>query len=215
MSSLSFNGTSDFARATPAVTAYPLTFASWFYVTDISVIRAVTSLNTSGSNNNRLGMSVVATTGVFRMAASDTANTSTDTTNTVTLNAWQFGAAVYTNATTRKVILNGDTANAGTSSTARTPVGINRFSIGVNDASTQAQFFQGQIWATGLWSVALTDEEVVALSKGWPMRKMRPQSLAQFIPYPGLSGRDIIGGNSFSITGATASANAPSVPHPI
>jgi hypothetical protein len=85
----------------------------------------------------------------------------------------------------------------------------------VNDASTQTIFFIGQIWATGLWSAALTDEEIVAMWKGFPMGSIRPQSLKQFFPYPGLSGRDWLGANSLAATGATANANTPSIPHPV
>lgn len=213
MSSLTFNGTSDYARSTALVTTYPLTFASWFYVTDISVIRNIVALNTSSSNNHRLGMAVF-TSGALRIATSDTTNVSADTVNTLTTNSWHFGAAVHASTTSHRVILDGDTANATTNTTSKSPVGIDRFSIGVNDASTQSQFFSGQIWATGLWNVALNDEEIVAMAKGFPMGRVRPWALKQFIPYPGLSGRARYGGD-MSITGATASANTPSTSHPV
>lgn len=215
MSSLTFNGTSDFGRSSPAVTAFPYSMCAWFYCTSIAAARGICHLNNSGSATNRAGIQVF-TSGVLRMACADSANTSTDTVNTVTTNAWQFGAATFTSATSRKVILNGDTANAGggAGQTARTPASLDRFSVGANDASTTGTFFIGQIFCVGLWNVALADEEVVAMSKGYPFGRVRPHALKQCFAYPGLAGRDWMGFSSLTITGATASTNTPSIRHP-
>lgn len=215
MSSLSFNGTSDYARATAAVTSFPYSMVFWFYPTSTAANRTIGGLFNSGSTTIRSACIVLNTTGVLRMSCADAGgNTSTDTTNAVNLNAWNFAAITFTNATTRTVMLNGDTGNAGGGTvTSRTPASLDRFSIGVQDNSTQAAFGLGNIWMSALWSATLTNEEIVALSKGFPIKAIRVQSLAQCIPYPGAGGQDRYGRN-FTVSGATASTNAPSVRHP-
>ena len=69
----------------------------------------------------------------------------------------------------------------------------------------------GNIAHVGIWNVALTDGEVAMLASGLSPQRVRPQSLIAYLPFLGRDSPeiDIVGGKTFTVNGATTSANEP------
>jgi hypothetical protein len=69
----------------------------------------------------------------------------------------------------------------------------------------------GNIAHPAIWNVALTDAEVAMLASGLSPLRVRPQSLIFYLPTLGRDSPeiDIIGAQTFTVHGATASSNEP------
>lgn len=214
--SRTYNGSSDLAQLTLAVlSAMPMTFAAWVYPTaGASAAGHIMGIYASASahcwrlliNQSTTNLLTCNTTGA-------TATTPASTVNTVTNSAWNHAACVFTSATSRKVVLNGDLANAGTDTTnSGTPTGLNRTTFGRRDnvSPNNVQFLLGNLGPCAIWSASLTDDELVALAKGDNPRSIRPASLVLCTPFPGSQSPlfDLYG-NHLTLTGTSASVLGP------
>ena len=216
--SLSFNGSSDYARASVIpVSVQPLTMAGWCKWTGTPAgavhpmcICEAGVASTAGQFRCNISAS---TTGVFNISQTGpTATGSATTTNVSTVDTWTHCAAIFTSNTSRRAILNGDTGGAANNTTnTGTPGSLTRFSLGVRDLTAQQGFFQGLIGAWAVWNVALSDEEVVALAKGWHPTRIRRTALVWLCMFPALGTvvTDEIGTADMTITGATDSNDGP------
>jgi len=141
----------------------------------------------------------------------------TRTTNTATANGgWNHLAGVMAGVSERYSYLNGDTANKGTNTTTITSIAglLNRTCVGCIYASTTlSQTMQGRVAHPAIWSVALTDAEIVMLSQGVSPLLVRPESLVFYMPYLGRDTNDIDieGGRLLVNTGTTSETSEPRV----
>lgn len=207
--------------AAAMATAVPLTMAAWGktsvtgsqqYMLGLFRAAAATdrdnfALRISGSNE------VAAQT--CDNAAASTALSST----TISANTWFHAAAVFTSATDRAAFLNG--GGKGTNATSRTPAGIDRTSIGLQDNAAANRAFAnggtGDLAEVGLWSAALTDAEIAILAAGISPLAVRPASLIGYWPLLGVnSPEDNIVSNVsvMSLVGAPTQAAHPRIIRP-
>jgi hypothetical protein len=102
------------------------------------------------------------------------------TVGTVTAGAWTHAAARFTlNGSTAQVFasINGATTSGGTSSyTQETLIAGQIASYGGTNV------FGGEIADVGIWNTALSDAEIVSLSKGITCNRVCPQSLRFYAP---------------------------------
>jgi len=96
---------------------------------------------------------------------------------------WNHVAAIFTSSTSRAVFVNG--GNKGTNSDS-VAVGHNPDLTGIGcyvRIGDQDWFeWNGRIAEVGFWNVALTDEEVAVLAKGYSPLFVRPQNLVAYWP---------------------------------
>ena len=174
-----------YRNATP-VTAAPYTLSVWFYSTNRSTNQNLFCLNRQGAATDSAGLGLVpspssATLNFFSTAGGVNA-ASAASSNTYSLDSWQHACGVAASATDRKSYLNGDTANKGTSTTNSAPSSLNRVSIGVWFGQAPFDQLNGGLAECAIWDVALTEPEVVSLSKGMSASRIRPQNLKFYFP---------------------------------
>lgn len=172
-------------RDSTPVTAAPYTLATWFYSTDRSSNQNAFCINQQGAFQNSVGLSLAPSpsSAVLNFfSAAGGVGVDAITSNTYSLNTWQHVCGVAASATDRKSYLNGDTANKGTSTTSSIPSSLNRVSIGLWFGSGAFDMVKGGIAECAIWDVALTEPEVVSLSKGMSASRVRPQNLKFYFP---------------------------------
>jgi len=171
----SFNGTSSYIEATSTpVTGAPLTMACWFQTNTSNQTSTFMCIGNSasnhkielGTNNNLLKMGI--------RAAGSAINTFHNT--NMSTNVWYHATAVFVSPTSRFVILNG--AGKIESTTSRIPIGLNNITLGAGNTSASKDLFSNcYIAEVGIWNEALTDDEVLSLSKGFAPSLIRPSNL--------------------------------------
>lgn len=93
------------------------------------------------------------------------------------INAWSNAAAIFPSSASRSIFLNAvKTTNSNTEAVATPP---NSLQVG---AYRGGNTFDGLAAEVALWSVALTDDEITSLSKGFKPSRIRPQSLVFYAP---------------------------------
>ena len=180
--SSSFSGTStrNIRSTSTPITAAPLTMACWFNSTSATAAQVMMSIGvTSGSN--RFHLAALGNDAQKRINAFVDQNGTTDntalTTSGYTANKWHHAAAVYYSATSRASFIDGGSKGTG-SNTSIIPTGLNEILIaGRRISGTIGASFAGLIAEVGIWNVALTDDEVLSLSKGFTPSLIRPRNL--------------------------------------
>lgn len=177
-----------FRYAGADLTAAPLTMACWAKTTGTSVNgQVMVNLHNSASGNSlnqfllRLSTSNTIVAETSSAAADDLAVSSAAPSN----NTWFHACAVFASATSRAAYLNG--GSKGTNATNLTPSGINRTTIGLEGSSGGFGPFLsgGSIAEVAIWNVALTDTDVLSLSKGIHPFLVRPDALVDYWPLIG------------------------------
>lgn len=196
----------------PVITEVPFTAAGWFRPTD-GHNGCIWSVVDKDANNAMFAMLI--TSGGFaevRTRASTTSDASGTTTNSYTVGAWNHLAIVCTSATLREVYLNGDVANKGTSTTSKTPAGIDRTSIGRIGRLSPVLPFNGRIEHVTCWNAALSLSELAVLAGGVHPARIRPSNIVGRWPVWGLHSPEIdlaAGLYPLTVTGATLAEGAP------
>lgn len=124
--------------------------------------------------------------------------------------------ARVTSTSDREMILDGDFANEGntTSTTTVDVTKIDRISAGKRDNDYQDNPFNGVIYELSAWDVALTDDEITLLNAGAPPMLIRPASLVHWWPHwQAGTVIDVVGGTHLTVTSATTVVGeAPRIP---
>lgn len=211
----SFNGTSDnLSHAAGVITAASFSVSAWTFPDTTNANRPIVTLDDGvvGLNVYRFYFSNAAS-GALRMQTVNSPSSATVTTaNTATTGAWNHIVGGEVSAASRFVRLNGGTK--ATETTSVTPVGINKTEIGAE--ANGGDYFDGLLAEVALWSVALDDDEQLALSKGICPLLIRPQSLAGYWPLLGNDGSELDRWKSrfdMTVTGATK-ADHPRIYYP-
>jgi hypothetical protein len=181
-----------FRYASGIITTEPLSISAWVYTTASQSVANIAGLWTSGSAWNR---------NVFRLAVlNDAVNANTgsatgaagaQTSTTMGTDTWHHACGVWTSATSRASYLDG--GGKGTNTNSHTPTGIDRTSIGTGDGSTSTSAWNatGFIAEVAYWNAALTDAEVLVLSRGFSPLFVRPASLVAYYPLIGRSSPEV------------------------
>lgn len=118
----------------------------------------------------------------------------------LTVGAWNHVALVV--GATQRVWLNGVGSTTITPSVS--PV-VNQFLIGTRRVSgALADYGNGRIAEAGVWNTALSDEEILSMSKGYKCRTVRANGLISDL-------RLIRNLQDFSLGGVVTSTNSPTV----
>ena len=153
---------------------YPLTLAAWSYLEDASAThRNIAIINSDASQRlayiNLINQIVYAGAATNGLGDNSTKGSYLSTT-------YFHTAGVYGSTTSRTAFLDG---NAGTTDTvSQTPGATDRFAIG----GYISAFLNGRNAEVAVWNAALTDAEIVSLSKGFKPTRVRPQSLIFYAP---------------------------------
>jgi len=120
--------------------------------------------------------------------------------------------AVTVAGNTVKFYVNGvETSSTGTAAIA--PSGTNNYRIGVRSDLNSTTFFDGELAEFAIWSVALTDNEIAALSRGINPNQIRNDVLRQHLPIYGNDSPEVdLSGNNFDATLTSAPPKAASNP---
>jgi hypothetical protein len=104
------------------------------------------------------------------------------TTTTWSVNTWVHAAATFsgTSPMTLTSFLDGGGKNSATQNYNPSPTGISIGALRVNNATFEIA--NALIAEVCIWSVVLTDDEIVSLAKGFSPRKVRPQSIRFYSP---------------------------------
>ena len=172
----SLNGTSYIESTSTPVTAEPFTMACWFNPATLTD-GALMAIGNSATTNRFQMSSNAAQAGRPLSISSVAATTATvNTTTAIVQNSWQHAAAVCGSSSNRSIYLNG--GGKQTNATPITPAGINNIMMGGRwSGGTRAFFFNGRLAEIAIWNIALTDDEVLSLSKGFAPSLIRPMNL--------------------------------------
>lgn len=206
-----FDGTSGYlTTATAPVTGTPLTISCWFRKTGTAValkeLVAVYNPTTSHEFAILAGNGSTACVTAFALGGpAYLANSST----TFSLDEWHHASGVFVAANERHAYLDGN--GKGTNANSVAPTGLSRADIGHGLFT----FFAGSVAEVAIWNVALADEEIALLAKGFsPLclfhrltNLVSYQDLIRPVDRPGL-------GPSYSIEGGTSVAPHPRIVYP-
>lgn len=161
-----------YARGSNPLTATPFSIAVWGMMTSVGAADTDTLLHISRLSVNNTYWTIKRASGASVISFVCNAATGTrtaSTVNTLTSNVPFHVVAVATSATDRKIVLNGDLANAGTNTTSTTPTNINRISFGLKDDTDAGFSLDGSVYGAAMWNGALSDTHIVTLANGaWP-----------------------------------------------
>jgi hypothetical protein len=214
-----FNGTNqalEFA-GTP-VTAVPLTLACWFLYDAGNLKRHLIALDESGANGHVALYAANGSTLVIEAEALNAAGSAgrADTSTTFSTGAWNHACAVFTSATSRAAFLNGGGKGTNATSISATP-GLTRIGCRVIAGSNVGNFMDGKIAEAAVWNVALADDEVLMLARGFSPLLVRRKSLVAYWPILGrLSPEiDLVGNRGLTLTSAPPQYEHPRVFYPV
>jgi hypothetical protein len=175
---LSLNGTSSYIESTSTpVTTFPFTMACWFNPANVTAGGTLMSLGVANGVDRFQMVNRGDLAGDFIAISSLVGATEGLATSTIgyTANTWHHATAVCTSITSRSIFLNG--GGKATNTTSSNPAGINNIMLGSRWSTTRGFFFNGRIAEAGIWNAALTDDEVISLSKGFAPYLIRPSNL--------------------------------------
>lgn len=197
---------------------FPLTISFWFKTTLTTTAQTIVAESSSFSANNSRHTMYIDNDGKLKAATVDSAGnfgTPAASVASVTTN-WHHGVAYFASNSTRTIYLDGVSASA-TTSPSPTVGSRNHTSIGARFAgtSTAGSFFYGRIAEVCIWSVQLTDGEIISLSQGAPALSIRQGSIVCYYPLGGFfgeSGGDYSGnGRDMSQVGSPTWADHPAL----
>lgn len=195
-------------KAEAIVTAAPLTMACWFYDNDTSVDQHLMTITDTGSNTHEFSLALNRanpTTNVTFMGFDASASVATVSSAAWSANTWHHACGVCAAVNDWRVYLDG--GNKGTDTTSVTPAGLDTTDVGRRNRLTGgSRYMSGRIAEAAVWSAALDDAEVAALSKGICPLLIRPQSLVAYWPLFGNDATEIDrwkNRHDLTVTGAT------------
>jgi len=207
----------DFLEAdTAAILAAPLTVCAWVRTNNLAQDQVALSLSdkdltnhffqlrfNSGGNNVHWGT----------RSGGDPIQVAATSTN-VSVNTWHHYTGVEAATDDRRVYLDG--GGKGTNSGIRTPVGLDRTTIGRAGDATPTREMRGDIAHVAIWNIALTDLEIAILAAGISPLCIQRDALIGYWPVGGQSPElDVVGGINLTINGTPAQSQEPPIPHSI
>lgn len=170
-------------RLTGIVLGEPLTVSAWVKETT-QVVGVIFWLGDKDVTNERYQLYLGAGSGNKLSCFAQDAGASGESVTTAasTAGVWAHCAGVWASETSRTAYLNGVAATTNT--TAVSVSGIDAVALGYNKGSAAA-YLNAAVAEVGVWNVALTADEIAALSKGVSPLLIRPTSLIAYWPLYG------------------------------
>jgi len=186
--------------------AVPLTLHARFAVNHSTAsTHAVFSVDTTGGNNRHILQSNP--TPAITATSNAGAGAQVSTGPTITSNVWSSGVGRFSATNSRLSYLDG---SAGTVNTGNATVTFNQLLIAATTNTSRTNHFNGDLADIAVWDVALTDDEIVSLAKGFKPYRIRPQSLRTYVPLI-RNVQDVRGVVSLTATNGPTVANHPRV----
>lgn len=181
----------NYLRYSSAIlTATPLSMSAWGYTPVTGSFQRMLGIYNSASALNFFSLCVDTTNNVEAVTTDGVNSSQALTSTAISASTWFHAGGVWASATSRAAYLNG--GGKGTEATSRVPSGLDRTNIGVRDTSTIAQSWgasgasgAASLAEVGLWSIALSDSDMLALSKGLSPLKVHPEALVAYWPLLG------------------------------
>lgn len=206
------NFSTDFLQIDSSlISALPVSVSVWVDPDNLTTENTIWWLGDSSLATHGLMLAFSGATALdpVRAIAFNSTSAVATTANAYNVGVWNHAVAIFASSTDRSVILNGDIANKGTNATSKSVTSFNRTCFGRRADSTPSDPHFGAIAECGMWDIALTDAEVIMLSKGVSPIYVRPQNLVSYWPLLGRSSpdRDLVGRQELTVNGTTT------VPH--
>lgn len=174
-------------RDASPLSAVPFTFHAWAYPV-ASNNQTIVGIQPSGDTNTEAELMILSTDKprCVQVSGGDFGSTyASEHGTSITQNAWNALGGVFVSNSSRTVWLNGvaGTANTGVASgltLQRTGVGCRNWGSVSPD-----NHFDGRLCEVAIWNVALSDAEMVALSRRIPAWKIRPTAIVDYWPVYG------------------------------
>lgn len=176
-----FPTNTNYEAASAVVTAYPFTMACWFYVANTTTNRTLMDLgNTTESAGQALNVNSSAVVQASTTVPGATSSAVSSTTHSA--NTWHHATAVFASATDRRAFLDG--GGKGTNAVSRLfTATIDRTLLGRRlRTNSYSQPVTGRLAECAIWNVALTDDEVYSLGRGYRASLIRPSALILYAP---------------------------------
>jgi hypothetical protein len=156
--------------------------ACWFNPNNTTSNLALVSINGEGSpSQDRYGLFALGANAGDPLRADTNGTTNAQTTVGFQASTWQHAAGVWAAANSRTIYLNG--GNSVTDVRTAVPSGLVATNIGARFLNgAYGLFMAGLIAEVGIWSAALTADEIASLAAGMTCDKVRPQSLVFYAP---------------------------------
>ncbi len=163
------------------VTDAPITFACWHKTGLASSYRVLMSIGNSTSGSARFGLELNSSNKYVATARTSGSANATGATSINTSDVWQHAMAIFFTSTDRRVYYNG--TEDGTSTTDRSPAGMNKSCIGgrIVGSSIDSEI-DGELAEVGIWNVGLDAGERAALAAGISPELIRPSALVAYLP---------------------------------
>lgn len=198
-----FNGTNQYATSQPAVASYPFTLTAWVRCesggdTYRTVLRLYNNADSQGDISVEWQSTRLPSAAIYdavTLAWRDTQNTA----GPLALNGWSHVAAIFTSATSRRVVVDGDWANAteNTGSAAAPTAGWNRLEVA---AYGPGNWFNGQVAHVAVYTAALTEAEVDTLAAGGHPYSVQNANCVNYWPMPGNASPEPDSKNNYDLT---------------
>jgi hypothetical protein len=186
-----FDGTQYVSWAAP-VTSAPFTIACWMNKDALSLQALVALLDAAGDNDDEWVLTPLPEA-IVRYHVKDGTATNPATGNQYATGAWHHVCAVEASASSHRLVLDGDWANAAFSATTLSPDNVDTLSLGVILDPTPSQFYNGKAAELAVWNVALAQAQVEMLAEGLSPLLVNPGALVFYAPLVS-NFNDIVGG---------------------
>lgn len=210
MSRLFDDGANQYLKVDSAlVTTEPFTLACWFYSDDDTNDQTLISIADKDATQPYHSLQIRGddVDDPLRATTFDGTSAYAVSTSGYTANTWHHACGIWAAANDRRVYIDG--AGKGTSAVNKATAGHNSCAIGVSADSTPTRYLSGRIAEAGIWNIALTDDEVAVLAKGYSPLFVRPQNLVAYYRLIQDEDQDCVGGYDMT------PFNAPTIkPHP-
>jgi len=189
--------TTDYFTFTPNVSSEPLTISCWLYAATLNNRTILSVFN--GANYHRLMYLTTAGTALARSRAGGTFASAQQA--GLTAAAWHHVVGVWTSSTSRQVFIDGSGGAVDTTSKTVGSVTSGDVATVINGGHTIAD--------VSIWDVALTQDEITSLSKGFSGSLIRPASLQFHAPL--IRNRLNVAGQSVSESGTITVEDHPPI----
>jgi hypothetical protein len=175
-------GNADIRTISSAITNYPFTIALWARIDNVNANRNICALSTASGTGTGYHSIECRTTSQFA-AVSSTNAVGRASSPVVNLNEWYSVVGVFRSVTNRQCYANAVGGTVNTTSSNFTPQ-TDLVTVGraISNGTSPLVSFDGKIAEVAFWNVALNDDEIKSLSKGFKPSTIRTNSLIFYYP---------------------------------
>ena len=175
---------SQHLTATLSLSDFPFTLACWFRASDSGDQQTLVGIQNllNGHRSNLFAASQIVNDPIVAATTVGGSVAQVQSTTPFTNNTWHHACGVFVSDSSRTVYL--DAGGSATTTTTLAPTfGSSTVGVGARHNGTSwGLFAQADIAEVGIWSAALTQQEIESLSRGYTCDKVRPQSLVFYAP---------------------------------